>query len=111
MIDHLTEDGVIADWMLFPKFLMDYPVGFTAKWTYTLLYNEMLSNGKPDEHGRYFVLMSVAAMAETLNKSQSSIKRALYELEQAGLIDRRRPETGSVTRTYPLIPRGNNEGA
>ena len=43
MVDFMTKERVIADWVVFPRFLMDYEIGFTAKWTYTLLYNELLN--------------------------------------------------------------------
>lgn len=55
MVDFMTKERVITDWVVFPRFLMDYAVGFTAKWTYTLLYNEMLNHGEPDADGHYFV--------------------------------------------------------
>ncbi len=55
MVDFMTKECVITDWVVFPRFLMDYAVGFTAKWTYTLLYNEMLNHGEPDADGHYFV--------------------------------------------------------
>ena len=93
MVDFMTKERVIADWVVFPRFLMDYDIGFTAKWTYTLLYNELLNRGEP-----------VAERARTLRKSQSSVKRALQELEHAGLVIRRRKAVGAVTRTYPLVP-------
>ena len=83
MVDFMTKERVIADWMVFPRFLMDYEIGFTAKWTYTLLYNEMLNRGAPDGDGHYFVQTPVAELARTLHKSESSVKRALQELERA----------------------------
>ena len=51
MVDFMTKERVIADWVVFPRFLMDYDIGFTAKWTYTLLYNELLNRGEPDGDG------------------------------------------------------------
>ena len=104
MVDFMTKERVIADWMVFPRFLMDYEIGFTAKWTYTLLYNEMLNRGAPDGDGHYFVQTPVAELARTLHKSESSVKRALQELERAGLVIRRRKAVGAITRTYPLVP-------
>ena len=104
MVDFMTKDPVIADWVVFPRFLMDYSVGFTAKWTYTLLYNELLNRGEPDGDGHYFVQTPVAELARTLHKSQSSVKRALQELERAGLVIRRRKAVVAVARTYPLVP-------
>lgn len=104
MVDFMTKERVIADWVVFPRFLMDYDIGFTAKWTYTLLYNELLNCGEPDADGHYFVQTPVAELAKMLHKSESSIKRALQELEGAGLVVRRRKAVGAVTRTYPLVP-------
>lgn len=104
MVDFMTKERVITDWVVFPRFLMDYAVGFTAKWTYTLLYNEMLNHGEPDADGHYFVQTPVFQLAKMLHKSQFSIKRALQELERAGLVVRRRRAVGAVTRTYPLVP-------
>ena len=104
MFDFMTKERVIADWVVFPRFLMDYEIGFTAKWTYTLLYNELLNRGAPDGDGHYFVQTPVAELARTLHKSQSSLKRALQELERASLVIRRRKADGAVTRTYPLVP-------
>ena len=104
MVDFMTKERVIADWVVFTRFLMDYDICFTAKWTYTLLYNELLNRGEPDGDGHYYVQTPVAELARTLRKSQSSVKRALQELEHAGLVIRRRKAVGAVTRTYPLVP-------
>lgn len=104
MVDFITKERVIADWVVFPRFLMDYSIGFTAKWTYTLLYNELLNRGDRDRDGHYFVQTPVAELARTLHKSESSVKRALQELERARLVMRRRRAVGAVTSTYPLVP-------
>ena len=83
MVDFMTKERVIADWMVFPRFL---------------------NRGAPDGDGHYFVQTPVAELARTLHKSESSVKRALQELERAGLVIRRRKAVGAITRTYPLVP-------
>jgi transposase len=57
-----------------------------------------------DERGAVFVIYSIENLANHLQRGTSTIKKALLELEQSGLIERKRMGMGKPNRLYVLIP-------
>ncbi len=54
---------------------------------------------------RDFIRFSLAELAVALGRSTQICKRALWELEAAGLILRVRQEIGTPNRIYVLVPK------
>ena len=81
--------------MLFrsPRFLLQEDLTQTAKLLYALLLDRATlsqSNGWLDEGGRIYLVFSIEKIAAALDRSPMIVKTALSELEDAGLIERRR---------------------
>ncbi len=80
----------------------------TAKILYTILLDRarlsLKNDGWTDEQGHVFIFFPIKALAETIHKSEMSIKTALAVLEQNELIMRKRQGIGLPNRIYVKIP-------
>ena len=109
MTDYMKIDTNMPPYFLFPWFLLDMGLSYTAKMIYALLLDRVrLSqlNGWTDEDENVFVIFPVEKIAGTLHKSLTSIKSALAELETAGLIERRRRRFSMPNHIYVKLPDG-----
>ncbi len=87
----------------FPVFLTDYDLSMTARVLYAFMFNRaILSQINPwvDDFGRVFIVFTEAEMCETLRKGLSTVKKALSDLERAGLLMRERGGFGKANRIY-----------
>ena len=78
-----------------------------AKLLYGLLLNRtMLSqkNGWESENGNVYVIYTIKQMANDLDRSERTVKTALRELENAGLITRVRQGWNQANRIFLQIP-------
>ena len=78
-----------------------------AKLLYGLLLNRtMLSqkNGWESENGNVYVIYTIKQMANDLDRSERTVKTALRDLENAGLITRVRQGWNQANRIFLQIP-------
>ena len=106
MTQFLIKDTLIPPYMAFPQFLLDMEqLSETAKILYVLLlYRARLSQkneGWVDERGRAFIFFPIKDLAETMHKSEMSVKTALAVLEKTDLIFRKRQGPGLPNKIYP----------
>ena len=85
MTQFLTQDGPIPPYKAFPRFLLDKDgLNETAKILYTILFDRarlsQKNDGWTDEQGRVFIFFPIKNLAETMHKSEMSIKTALSAL-------------------------------
>lgn len=79
----------------------------TAKLLYALLLDRATlsqSNGWLDEGGRIYLVFPIEKIAAALDRSPMTVKNALSELEDAGLIERRRSGFSKPNRIYVKLP-------
>ena len=107
MTAFLTANSKMGTYLMFPRFLLDAPVNETAKLLYMLLLDRAkLSMKKPewaDQTGRVFIHYPITKLAEALHKSETTVKTALSDLEDAGLILREHQGIGKPNRLYVRI--------
>ena len=90
----------------FPLFLLDMELSHTAKLIYSvLLYRANLSriNGWIDEQGRVYITFSLETIMETIHKTRTPVKKAMRELYNADLIERKRNYSAPNT-IYVKLP-------
>lgn len=88
MTRFLTQDSSIPPYMAFPRFLLDKDgLNETAKILYTILLDRarlsQKNDGWTDEQGRVFIFFPIKNLAETMHKSEMSIKTALSVKRQS----------------------------
>ena len=109
MTQFLTQDSLIPPYMAFPRFLLDKEgLSETAKILYTILLDRarlsQKNDGWTDERGHVFILFPIKNLAETMHKSEMSMKTALAALEKENLIFRKRQGAGFPNRIYVKVP-------
>ena len=90
----------------FPMFLMDFPLTMTARVLYALMLNRALlsqNNGWADKEGRVYILFPESEMCAALHKGLTTVKTALRDLEQAGLLERAQHPHSSANRLYVKV--------
>lgn len=91
----------------FPKFLLELPLSQNARIVYLLLYDRARISRKnkwTDEKGRVFVVFPLDELSQKAGKCKSSVKKALKELDEAGLLIRRSaafPDRGICMCLFP----------
>ena len=109
MTQFLMKNTLIPPYMAFPRFLLDMEqLSETAKILYVLLLDRarlsQKNEGWADELGRAFIFFPIKDLAETMHKSEMSVKTALAVLEKADLIYRKRQGPGFPNKIYVKVP-------
>lgn len=102
----MTSDTSVPQNIPFPRFLLDMKLSHTAKLIYSvLLYRANLSriNGWIDEQGRVYITFSLETIMETIHKTRTPVKKAMRELYNADLIERKRNYSAPNT-IYVKLP-------
>ena len=87
--EYMTDQTRIPAFLPYPRFLLKMELTNTARVLYALLLDRAkLSrrNGWKDEKGQIYLIYPISNMAQDLGKSQTTIKKAMRELENAGLL-------------------------
>lgn len=102
-----TPSTQLEDFAPLPKNLFHLDLSIGAVVVYALLLDRgslSRKSGWYDEDGWVYVVYTVGRLAMTLKKGESTIKRWLRELEEAGLIYRDLFYPGAAARTYLYVP-------
>lgn len=105
----ITKNTPLPPFVPLPRFMLAGEYSINAKLLYALLLNRtMLSqkSGWQDEDGRVYVIYTIKQMADDLNRSERTVKTALSELENAGLLSRVRQGWNQANRIFLQIPDG-----
>ena len=95
--------------MVFPRFLLEFTqLNETAKLLYVLLLDRarlsQKHEGWTDEAGHAFIFFPIRELAESMHKSEMTVKTALAALERADLIVRKRQGPGFANKIYVKVP-------
>lgn len=105
--DYMNEHSHLPAYMPYARFLLDLDITMTAKVIYTALLDRATlsqSNGWVDKDGRLYLIFPIASMAETIGRTQTTVKNALNELENNGLIERRQQGLTLPNHIYVKLP-------
>ena len=91
----------------FPKFLLELPLSQNARIIYMLLYDRARisrKNNWADEDGRVYAVFPIEELSQKTGKCKSSVKKALKELDDAGLLIRKFGGFSKPRHMYVMIP-------
>ena len=91
--EYITQETKLPPYLPYPRFLLKMELTQTAKLLYALLLDRSTlsqKNGWQDEQGRVYIVYPITELADALDKSPATIKPALNELDEAGLLERKR---------------------
>lgn len=95
----------------FPLFLMEYSLSMTARVLYSFLLNRALLSQKNrwvDDNGRVYIFFTEREMSRVLHKGLTTVKTALGDLEQVGLLERVRQPNSNANRIYVKVAEGQS---
>ena len=98
--NYLTADTPPS--MPYPRFLADMKISSTAKLLYVRLLDKTVNEKEEDDKGYLYTRFPISEQMAVLSKSDAAVKRALLELEQAGLLERKRQGRGRPNKLYIL---------
>lgn len=104
---YMTDQIQIPVYLPYPRFLLGMDLTQTAKVLYALLLDRASlsrKTGWKDEEGHIFVVYPIAYLADDLRKSHMTVKKALNELEEAGLLVRKKQGFSKPNLLYIKIP-------
>ena len=104
---YFKKDTALPPFIPLPRFMIASEHSINAKLLYGLLLNRtMLSqkSGWVSEDGNVYVIYTIKQMADDLNRSERTVKTALNELENAGLITRVRQGWNRANRIFLHLP-------
>ena len=110
--EYMTDQTRIPAFLPYPRFLLRMELTNTARVLYALLLDRAkLSrrNGWKDEKGQIYLIYPISNMAQDLGKSQTTIKKAMRELEDAGLLEKKRQGFCMPNILYIKIPQEGRE--
>lgn len=112
MKQFLKNDSHLPPYMAYPRFLLDVDITETAKLVYMLLLDRarmsMKNKDWQDEMGRVFVLYTIPNLAKDIGKGETTVKKALNQLAQQGLILKQSLGPGQPNKIYVKIQTENS---
>lgn len=104
---YMNEQELQMQYYQFPKFLLELQLSQNARIIYMLLYDRARisrKNNWTDECGRVYVVFPIEELSQKTGKCKSSVKKALKELDDAGLLIRKFGGFSKPRHMYVMIP-------
>ena len=105
--EFMTAGTPLPPCMPLPPVLLRLPASSTAKVMYARMLEEALAYGIEDENGILYIHFPIKELAAALSRSTMTIKRAMSELDDMGLVMRVRRDFSKPNRIYLLIPKAD----
>ena len=106
--EFMTAGTPLPPCMPLPPVLLRLPASSTAKVMYARMLEEALAYGIEDENGILYIHFPIKELAAALSRSTMTIKRAMSELDDMGLVMRVRRDFSKPNRIYLLIPKADH---
>ena len=104
---YMNEQEWQIQYYQFPKFLLELPLSQNARIIYMLLYDRARisrKNNWTDEYGRVYAVFPIEELSQKTGKCKSSVKKALKELDEIGLLIRKFGGFSKPRHMYVMIP-------
>jgi predicted transcriptional regulator len=104
---YMNEQERQIQYYQFPKFLLELQLSQNARSIYMLLYDRARisrKNNWTDEDGRVYAIFPIEELSQKTGKCKSSVKKALKELDDAGLLIRKFGGFSKPRHMYVMIP-------
>lgn len=105
--EYMKESEQMIQYFQFPKFLLKLRISQNAKFLYMLLYDRARISRKNrwiDKFGNVYLIFPIDELSVQIGKCKSSVKTALKELDDEGLLVRRSGGFSKPNHLYVKIP-------
>lgn len=109
--DYITASTPLPPHLVFPRFLLDMNVRFTAKEVYSILLDMTLHSEatQTDQQGRRYLAFYNKTIAEIIDRTPSTVAQSLRELEAVGLVEKKLIALHTPYHIYIKLPIMENE--
>lgn len=107
MSQYMCRYTKLPQYLPMPKFLTELPLSNTARYIYTLLLSRAQysqRNEMVDEQGRVYIFYPIHQIAEKAGKGETTVKVALKQLVDVGILEKVSEGRGRANRLYVLFP-------
>lgn len=105
--EYMKESEQMLQYFQFPKFLLKLRISQNAKFLYMILYDRARISRKNswiDKYGNVYLIFPIEELSAQIGKCKSSVKTALKELDDVGLLVRRSGGFSKPNHLYVKIP-------
>ncbi len=110
--DYMTSAATLPPYIPYPRFLLTMDMKLIDRVVYAVLLDETTraqGKGWVDKHGRLYVALPVAEIAQAIDRTQPTVRNAINAMEEIGLVERMPTSYKAPDRIYVKLPSG--EGA
>ena len=103
----MKDSEQMLQYFQFPKFLLKLRISQNAKFLYMVLYDRARISRKNswiDKYGNVYLIFPIEELSAQIGKCKSSVKTALKELDDVGLLVRRSGGFSKPNHLYVKIP-------
>lgn len=115
-MEYMKADTKVNGYMVYPRFLSTIDVGSTEKIVYVYLFNRARSSQRAsksgkftDQLGRVYIVYPIKDLAADTGFTERWVKKSMKELEEAGLIERKREGKNKPDKIYVKVPGESSE--
>lgn len=105
--EYMKESEQMLQYFQFPKFLLKLPISQSAKFLYMILYDRTRisrKNNWTDNSGNVYLIFPIEELSIQIGKCKFSVKTALKELDEVGLLVCRSGGFSKPNHLYVRIP-------
>ena len=102
--DYMTSAAALPPHLVYPRFLLGMELKLITKVVYAVLLDAAAHSQTVDKHGRLYVVLPVADIAQAIDRTQATVRNAINELESAGLVERRLTSHMTPDHIYVKLP-------
>ena len=108
--DYITDGSTLPPHLIFPQFLLDMNVRFTAKEVYAIMSDMTLNSeaAQTDKRGRRYLAFYNKTIAEIIDRTSSTVAQSLRELEAVGLVEKKLIALHTPYHIYIKLPAGED---
>ena len=110
-MEYMKADTKVNGYMVYPRFLSTVDVSPTEKIVYVYLFNRARSSQRAsrsgkfaDKLGRVYIVYPIKDLAADAGFTERWVKKSLKELEETGLIERKREGKNKPDKIYVKVP-------
>ena len=102
--DYIISGVELPPHIPYPRFLLTVDMKLIAKVVYAVVLDAAMRSQTVDRHGRRYAALSVDNIAEIIDRTPTTVRTALNELEGTGLVERMPTSYKAPARIYVKLP-------
>ena len=109
--DYIIASTPLPPHLVFPRFLLNMNIRFTAKELYAILLDMTLNTdaAQTDQRGRRYLAFYNKTIAEIIDRTSSTVAQSLRELEAVGLVEKKLIALHTPYHIYIKLPIAESE--